>query len=119
VVHHIQARLAWEDTETWEPATVIRVHPPLITIRDSGGEIRVYRSAEAGHVGQAANDGTRSVHITERWRILAVVSETGQVIAVPQTEPREPGSIFVLSGAEELRFVSIARVEEGDLEPDE
>ena len=109
LVHHIQARLAWEDTESWEPATVTRVAGPEVTIRDGAGRTRTYTAAHSGYVAEAANDGRRSVFVTERWRLLAFAAEDGQVIGIPKAE-HDPGSIFALSGALKLRFVSIARV---------
>lgn len=109
-VHPIQARLAWEDSETWEWVTVLRVHPPLIVVEDEAGILRHYESIEAEHVGQAANDGNATALITERWGIIAVQSEYGQVIRNPNAEHGEPGSIWTLLDADRLRFVSVARV---------
>lgn len=109
-VHHIQARLAWEDHETWERVTVLRVHPPLIVVEDEGGGVRHYEGVEAGHVGQAANDGNTTALVTERWGIIAFESEHGQVIRNPTAEHAEPGSIWAPSDADRLRFVSIVRV---------
>lgn len=111
LVHHIQARLASEDTESWEPATVTRVAGPEVTIRDGAGRTRTYTAAHSGFVAEAANDRRTSVFVTERWRILAFASEEGQVIGNPKIE-HHPGSIFALSGSLQLRFVSIARVDD-------
>jgi hypothetical protein len=112
LVHHIQARLAWEDTETWEPATVTRVEGPLITIRDSGGGERVYRAAHAGYVAEAANEARTSVFVTDRWRILAFASDDGQIRGIRSPEECEPGSIWNLAQSANLRFVSVAQMEE-------
>jgi hypothetical protein len=109
-VHPIQARLAWEDHETWERVTVLRVHPPLIIVEDESGETRHYEGAGAGFVGQAANDGRTTAFVTERWGIIAVESGQGQVIRIPNAEHIEPGSIWVLSDADRLRFISVVRV---------
>lgn len=111
-VHHIQARLAWEDHETWERVTVLRVQPPRIVVEDDGGETRHYEGIEAGFVGQAASDGNTTALVTDRWGIFAVESELGQVIRNPNAEHTEPRSIWVLSDADRLRFVSVVRVSE-------
>ncbi len=109
-VHHIQARLACEDHETWERVKVLRVDQPLIVVEDESGETRHYEGAEAGFIGQAVNDGQTKAFVTERWGIIAVESEQGQVIRNPNAEHTEPGSIWVLSDADRLRFVSAVRV---------
>ena len=113
-MHHIQARLAWEDHETWERVKVMRVDGPLIVVKDESGETRHYEGVEAGFVGQAANDGRTTALVTERWGIIAVESDQGQVIRNPNAEHSEPGSIWVLSDADRLRFVSVVRVPEED-----
>lgn len=111
-MHFTQARLAWEDHETWEPVKVRKVDLDLITVEDADGTIRTYSSVDAGYVGGAANDGMTTAFVTERWRILAVETDLGQVIRNPNAEHSDPGSIWVLSGADKLRFVSVSRVSE-------
>lgn len=111
LVHHIQARLAWEDTETWESATVTRVEGPFITVVDSGGHERTYRAAHAGYVAEAANEARTGVFLTERWRILAFASADGQIRGIRAPEECEPGSIWNLAQSPNLRFVSVARME--------
>ena len=111
LVHHIQARLAWEDTETWESATVTRVEGSIVTVRHSDGGERNYRAAHAGYVAEAANEARTSVFLTERWRILAFASEDGQIRGIRAPEECEPGSIWNLAQSPNLRFVSVARME--------
>lgn len=109
-VHFIQARLAWEDHESWERVTVRFVEPPRIIVEDESGVSRYYEAAEAGWIGQAANDGNTTALVTERWGIIAVESEKGQVIRNPNAEHTDPGSIWVKCDADRLRFVSVIRV---------
>ncbi len=93
---------------------VLRVDGPLIVVEDESGQTRHYEGAEAGFVGQAANDGQTTALVTGRWGIIAVESEQGQVIRNPNVEHTEPGSIWVLSDADRLRFVSVVRVSAED-----
>ena len=87
-VHFIQARKAWEDTDTWLMMMLLDQDDDLVTVAEP----------------TAANIDETPVWITERWRVLAVPSDPGNVFRI--NEARD-GSIFQLTAADTLRFYTI------------
>jgi hypothetical protein len=87
-VHFIQARKAWEDTDTWRMMMLLDQDDDLVTVAEP----------------TATNIDETPVWITERWRVLAVPSDPGNVFRI--NEAKE-GSIFQLTNADTLRFYTI------------
>ncbi|MEX2278728.1 MAG: hypothetical protein WEA76_01425 [Acidimicrobiia bacterium] len=97
-VHPTQARLAWEDHETWEQVRVRKVDLALITVEDSDGTLRTYEAVDAGN---AANEGMTTAFVTERWRLLAIETDLGQILPNPNpnADHGDPGSIWAPTGS--------------------
>lgn len=101
-VHHIQARKAWEDTDTWRAATVIDESDGVVILAVGDWETR-------DHVP----DGPPA-WVNERWKVMAFPSERGNVIP---TGLDADGSIFERGNAGRLQFVGIETA--GEPAPDE
>ena len=105
-IHWIQARKAWEDNETWKVGTLEGVDGELIRVRFPD-ETVIYWSQDAKHAADYLDGGGRRVVVTDRWRILAIPSMSGNVIGL--SDEWAPGSVFALTESPNPRFIGIDR----------